>query len=46
VDNYGRHNIYGYGTAVIPMASGDHEIDICCWRPIGTWYDRFIGANS
>lgn len=46
VDNFGRHNLYGYGTTLVPMATGDHEVDICCWRPMGTWYDRFIGANS
>lgn len=46
IDNYGRHNLYGYGTSVVPMASGDHQINICCWRPMGKWYDRFIGANS
>jgi B9 domain-containing protein 2 len=26
VDEYGRHNIYGYGTAAVPMASGWHRI--------------------
>lgn len=46
MDNYGRHNIYGYGTVVVPMASGDFNLQVCCWRPMGTWYDRFIGANS
>jgi B9 domain-containing protein 2 len=46
VDEYGRHNIYGYGTLAIPMASGWHKLEVPCWRPMGTWYDRFIGANS
>ena len=31
---------------VVPMASGDHDLEVGCWRPMGTWYDRFIGANS
>ena len=21
-------------------------LEVPCWRPMGTWYDRFIGANS
>ena len=46
VDEYGRHNICGYGTASMPMGSGCHVLEIPCWRPMGTWYDRFIGANS
>ena len=46
VDEYGRHNIYGYGTFAVPMASGWLSLEVPCWRPMGTWYDRFIGANS
>lgn len=46
VDEYGRHSIYGYGTLAFPMASGQHLLEVPCWRPMGTWYDRFIGANS
>ena len=46
VDSYGRHNLYGYGTLAIPMSSGDYDLEVGCWRPMGTWYDRFIGANS
>jgi B9 domain-containing protein 2 len=46
VDEHGRHNIYGYGTVALPMASGSHILQIPCWRPMGSWYDRFIGANS
>lgn len=26
VDQYGRHNLYGYGTTLVPMSSGDHDI--------------------
>lgn len=26
VDEYGRHNIYGYGTFAVPMASGWHSL--------------------
>lgn len=28
------------------MASGWHSLEIACWRPMGSWFDRFIGANS
>ena len=46
VDSNGRHNIYGYGTVSFPMGSGYHVMEVPCWRPQGTWYDRFIGAHS
>ena len=46
VDSDGRHNIYGYGTLAVPMATGQYQLEVPCWRPIGTWYDRFIGSNS
>eukprot|EP00919_Chromeraceae_sp_WS-2016_P000105 GHVR01000295.1.p1 GENE.GHVR01000295.1~~GHVR01000295.1.p1 ORF type:complete len:103 (+),score=8.13 GHVR01000295.1:640-948(+) len=46
IDEHGRHNIYGYGTLAIPMGSGEYNLDMPCWRPMGAWYDRFIGANS
>lgn len=46
VDEDGRHNIYGYGTIVMPFANGEYKLEIPCWRPMGTWYDRFVGSNA
>lgn len=46
VDEDGRHNIYGYGTQVLPFANGEYRLEIPCWRPMGTWYDRFVGSNA
>ena len=46
VDADGRHNIYGYGTLALPMGTGEYSLEIPCWRPVGTWYDRFVGSNS
>ena len=35
-------------TGHLPMVSGTHDIEIVCWRPFGTWYERlsskFIGG--
>lgn len=28
------------------MGTGHHSLEIPCWRPKGSMYDRFIGANS
>ena len=46
VDEDGRHNIYGYGTMVVPFKNGEYKMEMPCWRPMGTWFDRFVGSNA
>mmetsp|Transcript_23049 Transcript_23049/g.79290 ORF Transcript_23049/g.79290 Transcript_23049/m.79290 type:complete len:97 (+) Transcript_23049:197-487(+) len=47
-DDLSRHELTGYGFCHLPMVSGTHDIEIVCWRPFGTWYERlsskFIGG--
>uniref|UniRef100_A0A7E4UYF3 B9 domain-containing protein 2 n=1 Tax=Panagrellus redivivus TaxID=6233 RepID=A0A7E4UYF3_PANRE len=48
-DQYGRQEVYGYGTAFIPSSPGEHMIDCQCWRPKGTTRDEimqfFVGGG-
>ncbi|KAI3387346.1 hypothetical protein SNEBB_003868 [Seison nebaliae] len=39
-DDYGRHEIYGYGCLVLPMSPGYHELECPTWRPIGCPSDQ------
>jgi len=46
IDQDGRHNVYGYGTMCLPMSSGDYNLSIPCWRPMGNWWERLIGVGQ
>eukprot|EP00026_Physarum_polycephalum_P005295 Phypoly_transcript_05327.p1 GENE.Phypoly_transcript_05327~~Phypoly_transcript_05327.p1 ORF type:complete len:579 (+),score=81.21 Phypoly_transcript_05327:169-1905(+) len=48
-DYWDRHQVLGYGYALIPRTSGRCEIDISMWRPLGSVRSQlrsfFIGAS-
>uniref|UniRef100_A0A1I7YEQ3 B9 domain-containing protein 2 n=1 Tax=Steinernema glaseri TaxID=37863 RepID=A0A1I7YEQ3_9BILA len=48
-DDYGRQEPYGYGTAYIPTAPGEHTLICYTWRPKGGFTEelthRFLGGG-
>jgi len=48
-DQYGRQEIYGYGTLFVPTSPGNHEVKCHCWRLKGSIHDelmqRFVGGG-
>ncbi|CAB3409858.1 unnamed protein product [Caenorhabditis bovis] len=49
LDNYGRQEIAGYGTMMLPTSSGAHRLECGCWRPKGNWrqemMQKYIGGG-
>jgi len=45
VDMAGRNSISGYGQMAIPSEPGEYKIDVVCWRPKASIWDRMIGAH-
>ncbi|CAI5448156.1 unnamed protein product [Caenorhabditis angaria] len=48
-DNYGRQEIAGYGSLVLPSSSGSYQLKCGCWRPKGSWREemmqKFVGGG-
>ncbi|KAK0400382.1 hypothetical protein QR680_003470 [Steinernema hermaphroditum] len=48
-DEYGRQELYGYGTVFVPTAPGEHTINCYTWRAKGGFSDelthRFLGGG-
>jgi B9 domain-containing protein 2 len=44
VDPEGRNHIAGYGISIIPMEAGTYNLDICCWRPAVSFFDKIVGV--
>ena len=47
-DDNARFELSGYGFAHLPVAPGAHDLQLVCWRPWGTSYERlsarFVGG--
>ena len=46
VDQYGRIEIAGYGTCMVPTTSGTHELKCSTWRPCGSMREQLWSACS
>jgi len=48
-DQFGRQELYAYGTVFVPVAPGDHEIHCNTWRPMGGFREetmqKFLGGG-
>eukprot|EP00455_Lapot_gusevi_P003598 TRINITY_DN11466_c0_g2_i1.p1 TRINITY_DN11466_c0_g2~~TRINITY_DN11466_c0_g2_i1.p1 ORF type:complete len:181 (+),score=18.01 TRINITY_DN11466_c0_g2_i1:65-607(+) len=44
VDEFGRRDLAGYGSCMIPMSAGTHEREVVMARPIGSLADSFSAA--
>ena len=42
LDSYGSAQLIGYGTTYLPNSSGEHEIEIDIWRPIGNAKEEIL----
>ena len=40
---FGRNELYGYGFAHIPTVAGTHDVEVSCWRPVGSKLDQIWG---
>ncbi len=49
LDTFGQKQLLGYGQSILPCTGGTHEIEIACWRPIGTpkeeVYAYYLGST-
>ncbi len=36
VGDGGRADVAGYGSALVPVAPGEHALEVACWRPEGS----------
>jgi len=43
-DEHGRNTISGYGLLTFPIAPGEFELEIHCWRPKGSIMDSLLGT--
>ncbi|CAL2042329.1 CBN-MKSR-2 protein [Caenorhabditis brenneri] len=41
-DNYGRQEIAGYGTLLLPTSPGKHVLTAGCWRPKGSFREELM----
>ncbi|KAF1759629.1 hypothetical protein GCK72_016096 [Caenorhabditis remanei] len=41
-DDYGRQEIAGYGTLLLPTSPGKHVLTSGCWRPKGSWREEMM----
>eukprot|EP00741_Cyanophora_paradoxa_P008346 tig00001299_g8073.t1 len=48
-DIFGRNDLAGYGFCHLPASPGVFDLEVPCWRPVGSWSERFsaffIGGN-
>ena len=48
-DELMRNDIIGYGSALIPVAPGQHRLQVATWRPEGSWLQElrasFLGGG-
>ncbi|KAI3659609.1 hypothetical protein MP638_002057 [Amoeboaphelidium occidentale] len=42
LDQYGRHELYGYAFTNLPTSPGTHRLEFMAWRPVGSLYDRLL----
>lgn len=45
VDEHQRNKIAGYGVLNIPFRNGFYKLDIMCWRPKASFFDKMIGSH-
>lgn len=49
VDAYGRSELCGYGSCMVPTSAGCHDLQCTTWRPCGTLREQlstfFLGGN-
>ncbi|EGB05766.1 hypothetical protein AURANDRAFT_7420, partial [Aureococcus anophagefferens] len=43
-DELHRLELAGYGFCHLPLLVGTHVVEILCWRPYGSWYQRITAA--
>ncbi|KAL7482053.1 hypothetical protein ACHAW6_007739 [Cyclotella cf. meneghiniana] len=50
LDEFGRSILAGYGFMHLPTNPGDHDIEVNCWRPIGSILEElqsfFLGTST
>ena len=48
-DELMRNEIVGYGSVLVPVAPGQHRLEVATWRPEGTWAQElrasFLGGG-